>query len=471
MTSPERFLASQRACRCSDKLTLVFDRDVPDEQRDAVTLTTWAAEAHATQGEHSMEASPLDWLDACLQTLAKLGWVTRERGLAPHEATVGEALDDAAARMLTTQLGDGEAARFLLTRLQSLGDWPARPHWTGTVTRNHDAMPVLRAVLLLPIPPDDDGPRSDAARGGTGADDVDPQRLQVSAWEATLNWPMFEVVRPVLLRRLEELTRAQERNDQRHSSREQLSYVAQLPLSVPAQADVARSFRPALGEHVGGSTAGEMGSKSAQGQAAYVAKASLMAFAASVDPVARTHVLNAELFAQLGADARFARERDFDKWHRFYLLVLKNIGLTVQMLDGAPAPSGPHTIGQVGISLLRPHASEAELSVAASAFAAARRGPPAVFDEFSHSSEVASFHLGTCTQTGLQVDTTLIAFHFTGRFGRGQLMGQAFDFRATPFFAGIYRCTLDLEAYLAVAQGVSERLAESAGAFIHALEL
>ena len=471
MMSAERFLESQRACRRSDKLMFVFDRDVPHEYRDAVTLTTWAAEAHATQGERTVEATPLDWIDTCVQTLAKLGWVTRERGLTPRDAAAGETLDDAAARMLTTQLGHDEAARCLLARLQSLGDWPARPRWVGTVRRNDDAMPVLRTLLLLPVPPDIDEPNPEAELDGTGAEDAHSERFQLSTWEATLNWPMFEVVRPVLLKRLGEFARAQARNDQRHAALEQLNFVAKLPLPFPVPAYVARSFRPAVGEHVGGSRASEGASKSAQGQAAYVAKASLVAFAASVDRTARAHVLNAELFAQLGADARFDREHDFDNWHRFYLLVLKNIGLTVQMLGDAPVPIGLHTIGQLGLALLRPHASEAELSAAASAVEAAGRGLPAVFDESSHSSEVASFHLGTCTQTAQQVDTTLVAFHFEAPLGSQQLMSQVFDFRTTPFCAGIYRCTLDLEAYLAVAQGISERLAERAEAFIHALEL
>lgn len=219
MMSPERFLESQRVCRCSDTLMFVFDRAVPDEHRDAVTLTTWAAETHAAQGECAIEASPLGWLDSCVQTLAKLGWVTRERALAPRDAAASEALDDAAARMLTTQLGNDEAARCLLARLQSLGDWPAWPRWVGTVTRDDDAMPVLRTVLLLPVPPDGDAPDSEPDMGGTGADDVRPQRFQVSAWVATLNWPMFEVVRPVLLRRLGELTRAQALNNARHEAR------------------------------------------------------------------------------------------------------------------------------------------------------------------------------------------------------------------------------------------------------------
>lgn len=466
MMSPERFLESQRVCRCSDTLMFVFDRAVPDEHRDAVTLTTWAAEAHAAQGECAIEASPLGWLDSCVQTLAKLGWVTRERALAPRDAAASEALDDAAARMLTTQLGNDEAARCLLARLQSLGDWPAWPRWVGTVTRDDDAMPVLRTVLLLPVPPDGDAPDSEPDMGGTGADDVRPQRFQVSAWVATLNWPMFEVVRPVLLRRLGELTRAQALNNARHEARERVRFVAQLPLSAPTQVHVERSSRPGLGKQVGGPRAGESG----QGQAAYVAKASLVAFAASVDRAARAHVLNSELFAQLGADARFDRERDFDNWHRFYLLVLKNIGWTVQMLDGASAPGGPHTIGQLSLALLRPHASAAELSVAASAFAAACRGLPAVFDESSHSSEVACFHIGTCTQTAQRVDATLIAFHFAARLGSEPLLSQVFDFRTRPFCAGVYRCTLELDAYLAVAKGISERLAERAEAFIHALE-
>lgn len=185
---------------------LVFDRDVPDEHRDAVTLTTWAAEAHAAQGERSIEASPLAWLGTCLQTLARLGWITLERGLAPRQAAAGEARDQAAARMLTTQFGDGEAARCLLARLQSRGDWPARLRWVGTVTRNDDSMPVLRAMLLVLVPPDDDESNS-----GMGAEDVRPHRFQVSSWVATLNWPMFEVVRPVLLRRLGELDQGRER--------------------------------------------------------------------------------------------------------------------------------------------------------------------------------------------------------------------------------------------------------------------
>lgn len=253
----------------------------------------------------------------------------------------------------------------------------------------------------------------------------------------------------------------------RIEDRERTEFIASLPLSASALAYADRG----VCREPGPAEAASRHSRGVQQQAAFMVGAGLISFVADVDSTARTDVLNAILFAQLGADERFDRERDFANWHRFFLIVMGNVGWTVQALDGQPLAEPHYTVAELGLSLLAPHARGAELELAGSALAAGRRAMPVVFDDCSHSGEAGCFHLGTCTQRAQQVDTTLVSVHFQTQAPVGRLMEHVFDRRRTQLCASIHRCTLDLDAHAAVAQQLADRLAQCVAVFIHALEL
>jgi hypothetical protein len=253
----------------------------------------------------------------------------------------------------------------------------------------------------------------------------------------------------------------------RTDSPEQIAFVENLPLPSPGLVHAGRAFagplRPAMR---GLSTA-----TSDEEQSAYVAKGSLVSFVAGVAHAARADVLDALLFAQLGADARFDRERDFDRWHRFHMIVMENVGWTVEALECAPPALERFTIGELGQSLVHASASGAERSLARSTLAAAQRGTPAVFDESSHSATAGCFHIGTCVQLGKRIETTLMCINFQTALRVVHLMNHAFDRRTTKLGTRIYRCALDLSAHAPVAQRIRANLADNIAVFIHELAL
>jgi hypothetical protein len=247
----------------------------------------------------------------------------------------------------------------------------------------------------------------------------------------------------------------------------QIAFVDSLPLAPPAQVHVGRAFSGHLLPAMRGMTA-DGGSGE---QTAYVAKGSLVSFVAGVDQAARADVLDALLFAQLGADERFDRERDFDHWHRFYLLVMQNVGWTVEVLDFAPPVLERFTVGELGLALLQTNASAAEQRAADATLASARHRVPAVFDQSSHSSDAGCFHVGTCSQLAQRIETTLICIHFHTGLRVTQLLKHVFDRRTTRYGASIYRCSLDLAAHAPVALQIRKKLADDVGVFIHELAL
>jgi hypothetical protein len=253
----------------------------------------------------------------------------------------------------------------------------------------------------------------------------------------------------------------------RTDSPEQIAFVENLPLPAPGLVHAGRAFagplRPAMR---GLSTATSDGQ-----QSAYVAKGSLVSFVAGVAHAARADVLDALLFAQLGADARFDRERDFDRWHRFHMIIMDNVGWTVEARDCDPPALERFTIGELGLALLHANASGVERSLARSALAAAQRGMPPVFDESSHSAGAGCFHIGTCVQLGKRIETTLMCINFHTSLRVAHLMNQVFDRRTTKLGASIYRCSLDLSAHAPVAQRIRASLADNVAVFIHELAL
>jgi hypothetical protein len=203
VTATERYLESQRAYRVSDNLIFAFGQDVADAVRDAVTLTTWAAEAHAAQVGVSIEARPDDWLDTCEKTLSKLGWVMVERAWNTAYEVPDETQEGAAKRILKQALGAHPMTRGLIGKLQVAGDWPRRPRWAGLVEQDADGTPLLTSILLVALPPEP------VERPAAVVPAAPPRHaFRLAIWAARLNMPTFKTVQPVLLRRFLELAEA-----------------------------------------------------------------------------------------------------------------------------------------------------------------------------------------------------------------------------------------------------------------------
>tara|TARA_R110001583_G_scaffold24563_2_gene89853 strand:- start:115097 stop:115720 length:624 start_codon:yes stop_codon:yes gene_type:complete len=196
VTATERYLESQRAYRVSDNLIFAFGQDVADAARDAVTLTTWAAEAHAAHVGVSIEAQPDDWLDTCEKTLAKLGWVMVERAWNTAYEVPDETQEGAAKRILKQALGEHPMTRGLIGKLQVAGEWPRRPRWAGLVEQDANGVPLLTSILLVALP-------AELVELPTAAVPDAPPRhaFRLAIWAARLNMAIFETARPVLLRR------------------------------------------------------------------------------------------------------------------------------------------------------------------------------------------------------------------------------------------------------------------------------
>ncbi|AWI81322.1 hypothetical protein CEW87_19280 [Parazoarcus communis] len=208
----ECFLESQRAVRVSDGLIFAFGTDVSDEIRDAVTLTSWAAEAHAAHAGVSIDGRPDDWLDTCEKTLSKLGWVTVERAWQTEYEVPDETQEGAARRILRQALGDHPLVRGLTGKLQALDDWPHRPCWVGLVEADANGSPLLTSILLVALPPEArESPAPALLPEVQAAQAPARHAFRLAIWVARLNMLMFESVRPVLLRRYRELEDAANR--------------------------------------------------------------------------------------------------------------------------------------------------------------------------------------------------------------------------------------------------------------------
>ena len=68
-------------------------------------------------------------------------------------------------------------------------------------------------------------------------------------------------------------------------------------------------------------------------QRGYVAGGSLVAFSENIDANSKQDILNATLFAQLASNKKFNREEKLRDWHKFYTLVLKNLGFIIKNMN------------------------------------------------------------------------------------------------------------------------------------------
>lgn len=201
------FLKGQRRLRRSDNLLLVFHESVADDNRDAVTLTTWAAERHADvvsltgdgkqghqEGLRGLQVDPEGWFQAFRGTLSKLGW----QGDSSFRSSVIEG-DDAETR--PSELLEGEfsgerpSVRRELRKEVLAEAWPDERRLVGVVHES-EGQPSLQGVLAIVTL----APRPVTAKDSN--EDPPEKRLSVHRLSTTLNLFHFQQVKAPLLARL-----------------------------------------------------------------------------------------------------------------------------------------------------------------------------------------------------------------------------------------------------------------------------
>ncbi|MFI6802976.1 hypothetical protein [Streptosporangium canum] len=223
----------------------------------------------------------------------------------------------------------------------------------------------------------------------------------------------------------------------------------------------------------------QAGSALTEGASAAVAGGSVVAFTDRLNGKQKSDVLNSLLLAQLAANKRHDRERDSEKWYKFYRSVLEQIGwvtpeFAFTKLSGT---STRFTVDGAVIALLQAIATQNEIAVARAAIDALkelqdRDKRVVIFETNSHSAAFGNFQIGTCDVSPQETVVVKIgAFYFSTTETVTRVLFFNFPRNSTQMSQKGQTMTLNEDVYGQVRDAVIEKLGDNAIQFIAELEI
>lgn len=250
---------------------------------------------------------------------------------------------------------------------------------------------------------------------------------------------------------------------------------------------------------------------------AYVAAASVVAFADGVFAQQREDLLNSTLMAQLAANRKYDREKEAVNWYRYYRSILQNLGwsrtvslqpdqapphgrnprVPVRVVDVGRLPEGPGLRRELpSLPFVQVNASRPRFSAGPEMLGILRRKMPketyntinsavealqslgerdrrvVIFENSSHSLGSGNFQILSVhvTSTG-NLQMTLAACFFSTNEKITRVLSHNFTSNATRMFQAQDVMTLNSEEYAAVRPQVIQRLGDQVSIYIDEIDL
>jgi hypothetical protein len=210
---------------------------------------------------------------------------------------------------------------------------------------------------------------------------------------------------------------------------------------------------------------------------AYVDAGSVVSFVRGVSPQHKEDVLNSVLLAQLGASAKYNREKHIAKWYAYYQKIFGTVGWVAPAIPFSQDKSlgVEFTADKVILKLIEAIGTGNDVAILAAALEALKnlgKDDPAVkvFETQSHGQRVGNFQIGVAADSDDVIVVKLALAYFDTGENVTRLLWFRFKSSHTKFYSGSITMNLDDKIYARVRQAVIDKLGKDALALIKGLK-
>lgn len=211
----------------------------------------------------------------------------------------------------------------------------------------------------------------------------------------------------------------------------------------------------------------------------YIVGGGVTAFTENVKGQTKQDILDATLFAQLGADRQYNREKDSENWYKFYINILSNIGFTMKGFSFIEYKSSGGTLvmSEAVIQILAAVATGGQ-SLIIEATLTALQGMAeddsriTLFREQSSSYTTGNFQIYSCDQSSNgDVSMSMGAFYFTTSSYHADFLFFGFGSASSHLYNGAEAVVLNAAVYNQVRSSISSKLGNNAVELVASIEL
>ena len=211
----------------------------------------------------------------------------------------------------------------------------------------------------------------------------------------------------------------------------------------------------------------------------YIVGGGLTAFTENVKGQDKQDILDATLFAQRAADSLYNRENDTEKWYKYYIDVLGNVGFTLEgfSFQKYQAKGDSFIMSEVVLEILAAVATEGQSTVIQATLDVMRDlnnedKRIELFELQSTNLHTGNFQIYPCDQASTgEVSLALGGFYFNTAVDRANFLFFSFGTSDSYIYEGAQKAILNSQVYSKVRSTVSSKLGDTALELVAAIDI